>query len=394
MILSRTATAGLLLAATTAALLVASPPPADAAPALYLPYRNGTTHQVTQGNNSAYSHRGTYGSYAVDFAMAVGTDVVASAPGTVLRRVGGCHPTTRNDGCNSGLGNYMDVRHSDGTCTRYSHLASFVVGDNASVAGGQHIAESGNSGWSTGPHLDWRATRCDSVSVPAKFVEYAGSYADRDITGRNLTSRNGAAAPAPSYVGKIVRNSANGACYLVKANNRRYWIPSGGDLQAMQNNGIQLVNLSAAQVNAIPDSGQRATVHTIDDARIHDPWGYVSYRRDSHGHAGDRAFTFASTPGGRVWNTAEWSMSQAAGVHRVKVFVPTKDAHANVNYYVYDGSRHIATVRVNQNAIYGWTTLGTWNFTTTNPRVVLHDNQATVRNHLIGFDAVQVVPTR
>lgn len=185
--------------AVSGVVVVWSAPPSEAAPALYLPYAGGTSHRVTQGNGGAFSHSGTYGTYAIDFQMDPNTGVVASAAGTIVSVRGGCAGLTRNDSCNGGLGNTLVVQHEAGFCTQYAHLNTFVR-TSGSVARGELIARSGNSGWSTGPHLDFRRTACNTVSQPFKFVEYSGSYADTSITGRVLTSQNvGAQANANPF---------------------------------------------------------------------------------------------------------------------------------------------------------------------------------------------------
>ncbi|MGC1219518.1 MAG: peptidoglycan DD-metalloendopeptidase family protein [Phormidesmis sp.] len=82
-------------------------------------------------------HRG------VDVAGPVGTPVVAAATGTVEQA-----------GWNSGgYGNLVDIRHPDGSMTRYAHNSRLNVSAGQAVRQGQQIAEMGSTGYSTGPHL-------------------------------------------------------------------------------------------------------------------------------------------------------------------------------------------------------------------------------------------------
>jgi len=82
-------------------------------------------------------HRG------IDVAGPVGTPVVAAANGVVVR-----------SGWNSGgYGNMVDIRHPDGSLTRYAHNSRLLVREGQQVAQGQQIAEMGSTGRSTGPHL-------------------------------------------------------------------------------------------------------------------------------------------------------------------------------------------------------------------------------------------------
>lgn len=82
-------------------------------------------------------HRG------IDVAGPVGTPIFAAAPGVVTR-----------SGWNSGgYGNLVEIRHSDGSMTRYAHNSRLVVESGQQVSQGQKIAEMGSTGYSTGPHL-------------------------------------------------------------------------------------------------------------------------------------------------------------------------------------------------------------------------------------------------
>ncbi|WP_187329490.1 peptidoglycan DD-metalloendopeptidase family protein [Halomicronema hongdechloris] len=82
-------------------------------------------------------HRG------IDVAGPVGTPIVAAADGTVERA-----------GWNSGgYGNLVDIRHPDGSMTRYAHNSRLLVRTGQQVRQGQQIAEMGSTGRSTGPHL-------------------------------------------------------------------------------------------------------------------------------------------------------------------------------------------------------------------------------------------------
>ncbi len=81
-------------------------------------------------------HRG------IDVAAPVGTPIVASAPGIVVRA-----------GWNSGgYGKLVDIKHTDGTLTRYAHNNRLRVQTGQEVEQGQLIAEMGSTGFSTGPH--------------------------------------------------------------------------------------------------------------------------------------------------------------------------------------------------------------------------------------------------
>ncbi|MEO1147361.1 MAG: peptidoglycan DD-metalloendopeptidase family protein, partial [Cyanobacteria bacterium J06638_22] len=82
-------------------------------------------------------HRG------IDIAAPVGTPIYSAAPGVV-----------EFSGWNSGGYGYMvDIRHPDGSMTRYAHNSRLLVRVGEDVDQGEQIAEMGSTGRSTGPHV-------------------------------------------------------------------------------------------------------------------------------------------------------------------------------------------------------------------------------------------------
>jgi murein DD-endopeptidase MepM/ murein hydrolase activator NlpD len=94
--------------------------------------------KVTSGFGSRWGtfHQG------LDIAAPVGTPIRAPLAGTVI-----------DAGPASGFGLWVRVRHSDGTITVYGHVNRMFVKVGDKVAAGEEIAEVGNRGHSTGPHL-------------------------------------------------------------------------------------------------------------------------------------------------------------------------------------------------------------------------------------------------
>lgn len=78
----------------------------------------------------------------VDFAMPIGTPVLSTGDGVVTRVKN--HPFA---------GKYVEIQHGGNYVTRYLHLDRILVRRGQSVARGERIALSGNTGRSTGPHL-------------------------------------------------------------------------------------------------------------------------------------------------------------------------------------------------------------------------------------------------
>ncbi|MBQ0827274.1 M23 family metallopeptidase [Streptomyces tagetis] len=82
-----------------------------------------------------------------DFAVPVGTDVVAVHGGTVVKAGG------NGAGDGPAYGNAVVIKHGSGTYSQYAHLSRVDVKVGQVVKTGQHIAKSGNTGNSSGPHL-------------------------------------------------------------------------------------------------------------------------------------------------------------------------------------------------------------------------------------------------
>lgn len=83
---------------------------------------------------------------AIDIGAPTGTPVYAVADGTVI---------TAKWGYNGGRGVYIMVDHGNGLVTRYQHLSDMYVSVGQTVTKGQNIAAVGNTGASSGPHLDY-----------------------------------------------------------------------------------------------------------------------------------------------------------------------------------------------------------------------------------------------
>ncbi|MDH6626559.1 murein DD-endopeptidase MepM/ murein hydrolase activator NlpD [Streptomyces sp. LBL] len=82
-----------------------------------------------------------------DFAVPSGTNVMAAHGGTVVKAGG------NGAGDGPAYGNAIVIRHGSGTYSQYAHLSRVDVRVGQIVRTGQHIALSGNTGNTTGPHL-------------------------------------------------------------------------------------------------------------------------------------------------------------------------------------------------------------------------------------------------
>ncbi|MBA0051566.1 M23 family metallopeptidase [Streptomyces sp. AJS327] len=93
-----------------------------------------TDARISQGYHSGHD--------GVDLANELGTPIYAAGPGEVTE-----------SGPANGYGQWVRIRHPDGSVTEYGHMYERFVAVGDTVEGGQHIASMGNEGQSTGPHL-------------------------------------------------------------------------------------------------------------------------------------------------------------------------------------------------------------------------------------------------
>ena len=148
--------------------------------ALYrLPYQAGASFLVVQPGPGWVSHKGSQ-RYAIDWAMPEGTPVLAARDGVVTgvkedSNVGGTAESMAKHG------NFVRVQHGDGTAATYLHLKQngALVDVGQRVTTGQHIAYSGNTGWTSMPHLHFQVDRFDPStgrwsSIPVAFQEVDG----------------------------------------------------------------------------------------------------------------------------------------------------------------------------------------------------------------------------
>ncbi len=102
----------------------------------------GAVQMIAGRLTSGFGSRWGRAHEGIDIAAPLGTPIRAPLAGTVIET-----------GPASGFGLWVRVRHDDGTVTVYGHINRSLVREGQRVAAGEEIAEVGNRGQSTGPHL-------------------------------------------------------------------------------------------------------------------------------------------------------------------------------------------------------------------------------------------------
>ncbi|MBX3247072.1 MAG: VCBS repeat domain-containing M23 family metallopeptidase [Myxococcales bacterium] len=142
---------------------------ADAQTRLRRPYNEAYRLNYGFDNNGAAAGCSDYdcggacynGHTGADFGTPLGTVLVAAQAGTVTATHNGCaNYGGLGNTCGGRCGNYVQIRHADGSLTIYCHMQinSITVRTGQAVSCGQTIGRSASSGNSTGPHLHlgWR----------------------------------------------------------------------------------------------------------------------------------------------------------------------------------------------------------------------------------------------
>jgi murein DD-endopeptidase MepM/ murein hydrolase activator NlpD len=134
---------------------------------------------VTQAPPDTVTHRDEASRNAIDIGMPVGTAVHAARDGVVIN-VARDHYRGGLDVKDMTEANFVEILHDDGTYAIYAHLQldTVRVRPGQQVARGEYIANSGNTGFTSGPHLHFVVLRnagLRSESLPVTFAGPAGS---------------------------------------------------------------------------------------------------------------------------------------------------------------------------------------------------------------------------
>ncbi len=136
----------------------------------------------TFGPRSGSMHEGT------DFRARTGTPIYAVGPGTVA------YAGARI----SGYGKMVVLKHGNGVSTVYAHNSKLFVKQGQRIQTGQKIANAGNTGRSSGPHLHFEVRKGVTALNPADFLpdrrtvlaNLAKIQRSRPTAGRSLASES------------------------------------------------------------------------------------------------------------------------------------------------------------------------------------------------------------
>ncbi len=126
-----------------------------------LPFYTGTAWTLQQGFNGPFSHQTDQSRYALDFGVPIGTPVLAARGGTVME----VEEEFRGHGLDleryGDRANYVRILQDDGSMAVYAHLApeSVIVVPGDRVRAGDFLGKSGDTGYTTGPHLHFVVQR-------------------------------------------------------------------------------------------------------------------------------------------------------------------------------------------------------------------------------------------
>jgi len=149
----------------------------------YPPFASYRKFQISQAFNGKFSHTGEQNKYAVDLVMPEGSEVHAARAGVVMSLANDYFKGGTDKQVYKARANSIRILHDDGSMAIYAHLQvdRAQVYEGMQVEAGQLIAYSGNTGYSSGPHLHFAVQvnkGMSLVAVPFKFSDRQGKLSE------------------------------------------------------------------------------------------------------------------------------------------------------------------------------------------------------------------------
>ena len=141
---------------------------------IHPPFPAGETFLISQGFNGSKTHHSPDSTHAIDIVMPVGTVITSVRDGVVMDVEEDFNRGGTDMEAFADKANHVRILHDDGTMALYAHLdlASVTVRPGARVRAGQRIARSGNTGFTSGPHLHFALQQnvgMEMRTVPFRF---------------------------------------------------------------------------------------------------------------------------------------------------------------------------------------------------------------------------------
>ncbi len=157
-----------------------------------VPIAISNNYRVTQAFPNIATHTAADSYFAVDLGLPIGTDIFAARGGIVFE--------VSSNNFQGGLdlvndaprANIIRILHDDGTHAVYAHLNwnSIRVRPGDRVQRGEYIADSGNTGFSSGPHLHFVVLKNAGLRLESVPIEFMGANSEAvvPVTGKSLTA--------------------------------------------------------------------------------------------------------------------------------------------------------------------------------------------------------------
>ena len=156
------------------------------------PFAISNGYPVTQAYPDVVTHTGPDSYYAVDIAMPVGTDIFAARGGVVFDVAASNFSAGLDIERDGPAANVVRILHDDGTYAIYAHLNTNTirVRPGQRVERGDYIADSGNTGYSSGPHLHFAVMRNAGLRAESVPITFLGANAGSVVpaAGNTLTA--------------------------------------------------------------------------------------------------------------------------------------------------------------------------------------------------------------